>query len=146
MVDRPEKTCKCCGKKWQWMDLCAKCGDLLPPEYTFTQLLNVRAYRGRNRKSPEYELARYLPRDWLWQAVMLDRWIADFFHAYSGTIVEVDGSEHRQPEHLAQDKAKEAAYLSAGYRVHRFRNHIVKTEGQHIARLLVETYGTRGRL
>lgn len=55
----------------------------------------------------------------------LGRYIVDFYAPRANLVVEVDGAQHAEPEHAAQDAARDAYLNSQGLHVLRFGNHQV---------------------
>ena len=53
---------------------------------------------------------------------MIDRYIADFFCAKAGLILELDGGGHYDPESQEKDRIRTEKLESYGYRVIRFCN------------------------
>ena len=54
--------------------------------------------------------------------VPISHYIADFFCFSSRLIVELDGSQHQNPEHVTYDEKRTAYFNSLGYRVIRVSN------------------------
>ncbi len=52
-------------------------------------------------------------------------YIVDFYCAEQKLVVEIDGSQHYEPEERARDEARTAYLESLGLRVMRFSNHDV---------------------
>lgn len=52
----------------------------------------------------------------------LGPYIVDFFAPAAGLVVEVDGSQHHEPEHLKQDQARDRCLADEGVLVLRFHN------------------------
>ena len=54
--------------------------------------------------------------------VPLCGYIVDFACFETKVVVELDGSQHAEPDHRAADRARDATLENAGFRVLRFRN------------------------
>ncbi|MCL5275111.1 MAG: endonuclease domain-containing protein [Chloroflexi bacterium] len=52
----------------------------------------------------------------------LGPFIADFYHAASRTVIEIDGDVHAMPEQAEHDRQRTAWLAARGYRVVRFTN------------------------
>ena len=70
----------------------------------------------RNRKSG-YKFRRQHP---------IARFIIDFYCAETKLCIELDGSQHFEPEQLAYDRARTDYLEELGYTVIRFQNHEVE--------------------
>ena len=79
----------------------------------------------------------------------LGRYIVDFLCASAKLVVELDGSQHCEPEALARDEARTRALEGMGYRVLRFSNRDVDQRFREvcecIARAIAEP-GSEGRM
>jgi very-short-patch-repair endonuclease len=60
-------------------------------------------------------------------------YIVDFYAPAVRLVIEVDGSQHFDPEHAAQDAARDAYLAGLGLTVLRFDNRQVLTETQAVA-------------
>ena len=58
----------------------------------------------------------------------LDGYILDFAEFTKRLIIEIDGSQHAEPEGVAKDKTRDAHFEAAGFQVLRFWNIDVNTE------------------
>src|SRR4051812_15341977 len=54
-------------------------------------------------------------------------YVADFVCHASHLIIEIDGGQHFEPEHMKRDARRDAFLRSRGFRVLRFNNHDVMT-------------------
>jgi len=61
----------------------------------------------------------------------LGPYIVDFFAPAAGLVIEVDGSQHLEPEHLKQDRARDRCLADEGVLVLRFHNRqvLLETDG-----------------
>jgi very-short-patch-repair endonuclease len=59
-------------------------------------------------------------------------YIVDFACHDTRLVVEIDGGQHFEPEHLRRDARRDAFLSSKGYRVLRFNNHDVMTNRQGV--------------
>jgi very-short-patch-repair endonuclease len=59
--------------------------------------------------------------------VPIGPFIVDFVCPSAALIVEIDGGQHFEAEHLKRDARRDAFLASRGYRVLRFNNHDVMT-------------------
>ena len=73
-----------------------------------------------------YQYLRAYPVQWNRQKV-IGRYIVDFYCKRAKLIVELDGSQHYDPQMIAYDRERTAYLNSLGYRVLRFTNTDVKT-------------------
>ena|ERR1700688_4178499 len=105
----------------------------------------------RLRKQPtnaETRLWYYLRRSPLLgshfrRQVPIGRYIADFACMAARLVIEVDGSQHADPEHVNTDEARTAWFRSQGYRVIRFwNNDITETIEGVLKALSIELYGS----
>src|SRR5438876_8163756 len=53
--------------------------------------------------------------------------VVDFVCHAAGLVIEIDGGQHFESEHLKRDARRDAFLKSKGYRVLRFNNHDVMT-------------------
>ncbi|MPZ39472.1 MAG: DUF559 domain-containing protein [Rhizobiales bacterium] len=58
--------------------------------------------------------------------------IVDFVCHDANLVIEVDGGQHFEPEHIRRDSRRDAFLSSKGYRVLRFNNHDVMTNRQGV--------------
>jgi Protein of unknown function (DUF559) len=74
----------------------------------------------------------------------MGRYIADFAGMAARLIIEVDGSQHADPERLEADRGGTAWFRSQGYRVIRFwNNEITENIEGVLEAIYVELYGSR---
>jgi very-short-patch-repair endonuclease len=73
-----------------------------------------------------YQYLRTYPVQWNRQKV-IGPYIVDFYCKRAKLIIELDGSQHYDPEHAAHDQERTAYLNSLGYTVLRFANTDVKT-------------------
>jgi very-short-patch-repair endonuclease len=59
-------------------------------------------------------------------------YIVDFVCHDLGLIIEIDGGQHFETEHMRRDARRDAFLSSKGYRVLRFNNHDVMTNRQGV--------------
>ena len=77
------------------------------------------------------------------------RYIADFVCASAKLIVEVDGSQHVEPERQAREEERTRALEEAGYRVLRISNRDVEQKFREVCECIahaVEDAGVEGRM
>src|SRR5712691_447728 len=76
--------------------------------------------------------------------VSMSHYIADFACMAARLVIEVDGSQHGDPERLEADRVRTAWFRSQGYRVIRFWNN-ENTEyiGGVLEAIYIELYGSR---
>ena len=72
-----------------------------------------------------YQYLRAYPVQWNRQKV-IGQYIVDFYCKRAKLIVELDGSQHYEPESLSYDQQRTAYLNSLGYTVLRFANTDVK--------------------
>ena len=58
--------------------------------------------------------------------------IVDFVCHSAGLIIEIDGGQHFESEHMRRDARRDALLASKGYRVLRFNNYEVMTNRQGV--------------
>jgi len=74
----------------------------------------------------------------------MGRYVADFACMAGRLIIEVDGSQHADPEHFEADRVRTAWFRSQGYRVIRFlNNEITENIDGVLEAIYVELYGSR---
>src|SRR5712692_2834649 len=66
-------------------------------------------------------------------------YVVDFVCQAAALIVELDGGQHFEPEHLKRDARRDAFLESRGYRVLRFNNHDVMTNRQGVLETIAAT-------
>jgi len=71
-------------------------------------------YALRNRQLAKFKFRRQQP---------IGPYIADFFCSEVGLIIELDGSQHGEPENRRRDEKRTEFLESRGYKVLRFWNH-----------------------
>ena len=54
-------------------------------------------------------------------------YVVDFVCHAANLVIEIDGGQHFEPEHIKRDARRDAFLSSKGYRVLRFNNHDVMT-------------------
>ena len=59
-------------------------------------------------------------------------YVADFVCHTANLVIEIDGGQHFEPEHLKRDARRDAFLKSKGFRVLRFNNHDVMTNRQGV--------------
>lgn len=52
----------------------------------------------------------------------IDQYIADFYCPKARLVIEIDGGQHREPEHEKADRARDEIFARLGLRVLRFSN------------------------
>ncbi len=57
----------------------------------------------------------------------IENFIVDFYAPKIKLVVEIDGAQHLEPEHLQRDKARDTVLNGLGLKVLRFNNHAVLT-------------------
>ncbi len=55
----------------------------------------------------------------------IGRWVVDFFHGASRTVIELDGTIHNDPEVREHDRVRQEYLESIGCTVLRFKNEVV---------------------
>ena len=89
-----------------------------------TLLNNARSLRSNMTKEERrlwYDFLKDLPITVHRQKV-IGNYIADFYCANSGIVIELDGSGHFEPEQILKDREKDAFFNSLGIMVLRFSN------------------------
>ncbi|MFD0886397.1 endonuclease domain-containing protein, partial [Streptosporangium algeriense] len=87
------------------------------------------AGRAWNQTYQPHPLANPIRLDLLWQA--------------ERCVVELDGPEHRSPDHLAEDRLRDGRLIEDGYKVIRFTNERVLTDMPAVLRELKRFLHTR---
>jgi len=64
-------------------------------------------------------------------------YIADFYHAPTKTIIELDGEIHNDPEVKTNDIAKEEYLKEYGYNIIRFRNYDVLNDLDGVIKIIL---------
>lgn len=62
--------------------------------------------------------------------------IVDFYAPAAGLIIEVDGSQHQEPDHARRDTERDQALASHGLKVLRFNNLQVLNETEAVLELI----------
>ena len=93
--------------------------------------LTSRAQELRKNMTPEerklwYQYLRQYPVQWNRQKV-IGQYIVDFYCKRAKLIVELDGSQHYEPQGMAYDAVRTAYLQELGFQVLRFSNADVKT-------------------
>ena len=94
--------------------------------YKRTLKINARALRG-NMTDAENALWQKIRRKQLggvqfYRQKPLGPYIVDFYSAAAHTVIELDGSQHAEPEHRANDQLRDQYLQQLGLRVLRFDN------------------------
>lgn len=63
-------------------------------------------------------------------------YIADFYCAAANLVIELDGSQHFEPDHHARDLERDKALSSLGLKVLRFNNQQVLTEMDEVLEVI----------
>ena len=58
----------------------------------------------------------------------IENFIVDFYAPKIKLVIEIDGGQHYEPEHLQRDKERDAILTGLGLKVLRFDNHAVMTQ------------------
>ena len=82
-----------------------------------------------------YQYLKTYPVQWNRQKV-IGQYIVDFYCKQAKLIVELDGSQHYDPEGAAYDRKRTAYLNSLGYRVLRFTNTDIKTNLSGVCRVI----------
>ena len=98
------------------------------------------------RKSPTDAERKmwFILRDLEWpkahfrRQVKIGNYFADFLSHHLKLIIEVDGSQHFEPEGLARDEKRTAFLNREGFQVLRFDNHDVLTNASGVADKLID--------
>ena len=70
-------------------------------------------------------------------------YIVDFYSAKAALVIELDGSQHLQPENLREDALRDEALAALGLRVLRFDNRQVLTEMAAVLEVIDAVVGER---
>ena len=70
-------------------------------------------------------------------------YIVDFYAPAARLVIEVDGSQHFEPEHAAQDMARDAYLAALGLTVLRFDNRQVLTETKAVVEAIGDVVAHR---
>ncbi len=89
-------------------------------------MVNEVARSLRKRMTPQevklWQQLRYLEGFHFRRQVPIGPFIVDFAEKTSKLVVEVDGSQHNEPENLVRDVARDQYLKNKGYKVLRFWN------------------------
>ena len=67
--------------------------------------------------------------------------IVDFVCHSAGLIIEIDGGQHFESDHMRRDASRDAFLMSKGYRVLRFNNYDVMTNRQGVLEAIAAATG-----
>lgn len=70
-------------------------------------------------------------------------YIVDFYSPAAGLVIELDGSQHYEPEHACRDAERDACLASQGLLVLRFDNLQVLTETEAVMAEILRACGER---
>ena len=70
-------------------------------------------------------------------------YIVDFYSSKASLVIELDGSQHREPENLRKDAARDQALTTRGLRVLRFDDRQVLTEIESVMEVIDMVVGER---
>jgi len=73
----------------------------------------------------------------------IGQFIVDFYAPKIKLVVEIDGSQHVEPEHCQRDKERDAVLNALGLKVLRFDNHAVLTNIEGVMESLYQVALTR---
>src|SRR4030066_508309 len=73
----------------------------------------------------------------------IGRYIVDFFAPRVGLVVEVDGSQHMEENHLQKDKKRDKYLTGLGLKVLRFNSRVVLSEADAIMEVMYRTITER---
>jgi very-short-patch-repair endonuclease len=73
----------------------------------------------------------------------LAAYIADFYCAEANLVIELDGSQHYQPEHQANDAERDRVMASLGLHVLRFDNYQVLKEVDNVMAVIADVVKNR---
>ena len=63
---------------------------------------------------------------------IIGNYIVDFYIATAKVVIELDGSQHYEPEHQECDKQRDAYLSAAGYKVLRYSNADINCRFQNV--------------
>ena len=86
----------------------------------------LRKYMTPEERALWYDFLKKLPVTVRRQKV-LGRYIVDFYCATARLVIELDGSQHEEPQHKAEDEERDAYLRSRGLTVLRYSNWLIKT-------------------
>ncbi len=109
--------------------------------YTRTLKTNARALRS-NMTDAENALWQKLRRKQLggvqfYRQKPLGPYIADFYCAAAHLVIELDGSQHAEPDHRANDQLRDQYLAQLGLRVLRFDNRQVLREMNSVLQVIL---------
>ncbi len=73
----------------------------------------------------------------------LARFIVDFYCPAARLVIEIDGSQHRAPEHLARDQRRDEILRRLGLEVLRFPSNRVLTSTDNVMEVIYEVVKER---
>ena len=73
----------------------------------------------------------------------LFEFIVDFYCAKAQLVIELDGSQHREPELLKKDRLRDVRLISEGLQVLRFDNRQVLLEMERVLTIIGEVVASR---
>ena len=73
-----------------------------------------------------YDFLKTLPFSAHWQKV-IGPYIVDFYLSQANLVIELDGSQHYEPEHQQMDLARDEYLVSLGLTVLRYSNQEIRT-------------------
>jgi very-short-patch-repair endonuclease len=73
----------------------------------------------------------------------IGEYIVDFYAPKTKLVVEVDGSQHREGEHIAKDKSRDEYLAANGHKVLRFNSREVILETDEVVKVIVCTMAKR---
>ena len=84
----------------------------------------------RKNMTPEekhlwYDLLKKLPFN-VWRQHNIENYIVDFYIAEKKTVIEVDGLQHKAPQHKEADEVRDKALSAWGITVLRYSNKDIK--------------------
>jgi len=86
-----------------------------------------------------YRLRRKQINGWqFYRQKPIGQYIVDFYSPEAGLVVELDGSQHFEPEHQAADQKRDAYLASLGLRVLRFDNRQVLLEMDAVMEVIAQ--------
>ncbi len=68
----------------------------------------------------------------------IENYIVDFYAPKIKLVVEIDGAQHFEAEHRAQDERRDAVLNALGLRVLRFDNHAVLTNTDGVIEVIYQ--------
>jgi len=80
--------------------------------------------------------ARYSP-----PPKLFDRYIVDFYISELKTIIEVDGSQHFEPERQASDRERDTFFHKKGFRVLRYTNQEIDLQFENVCQDILNKTG-----